>query len=180
MSKTTGTDDIDDLMSSVRDFVSHKEWRKAPQPQKLVLTPEQRVADSFAAGTRQVSDSEEFSLMFAHQGGDNVHMFDPARRDEIGHVDTMLPALETATSAQPEIWEEEPEEAPTTAETDSVPTADNALAGLDAEALRALIVEIVREELAGDIGEKMTRNVRKLVKREINRALLSRELTQAE
>ncbi len=38
-----------------------------------------------------------------------------------------------------------------------------------------LVAEIVREELTGDLGERITRNVRKLVRREIHRALLTRE-----
>ncbi|MBC7164230.1 MAG: hypothetical protein H5U15_04435 [Roseovarius sp.] len=45
---------------------------------------------------------------------------------------------------------------------------------LDEEALRDLVAEIVREELMGTLGERITRNVRKLVRREINRALTSR------
>ena len=50
------------------------------------------------------------------------------------------------------------------------------LAGIDNEALRKLVVDVLREELAGEIGERMTRNVRKLVRREINRVLVSRDL----
>lgn len=37
--------------------------------------------------------------------------------------------------------------------------------------LRALIAEIVRQELQGTLGERITRNVRKLVRREIHRVL---------
>lgn len=43
------------------------------------------------------------------------------------------------------------------------------------EALRDLISEIVRQELAGDLGERITRNVRKLVRREIRQMLASDE-----
>lgn len=46
---------------------------------------------------------------------------------------------------------------------------------LDEEMLRQLISDIVREELQGALGERITRNVRKLVRREINRALASRD-----
>lgn len=46
---------------------------------------------------------------------------------------------------------------------------------LDEEALRDLVAEIVRQELTGELGERITRNVRKLVRREIHRALLTRE-----
>ena len=46
---------------------------------------------------------------------------------------------------------------------------------IDEDALRDLVAEIVRQELTGDLGERITRNVRKLVRREIHRALLTRE-----
>ncbi|UXX82703.1 hypothetical protein [Roseovarius pelagicus] len=47
---------------------------------------------------------------------------------------------------------------------------------LDEDALRELVTEIVRQELQGGLGERITRNVRKLVRREIHRALASQEL----
>ncbi len=46
---------------------------------------------------------------------------------------------------------------------------------LDEEALRDIVRDIIREELAGTLGERITRNVRKLVRVEINRALTARE-----
>lgn len=42
---------------------------------------------------------------------------------------------------------------------------------LDEAMLRELVADIVRQELQGALGERITRNVRKLVRREINRAL---------
>lgn len=46
---------------------------------------------------------------------------------------------------------------------------------VDEDFLRDIVSEIVREELQGDLGERITRNVRKLVRREIHRALASRD-----
>lgn len=46
----------------------------------------------------------------------------------------------------------------------------------DEEALREVVRDIIREELQGALGERITRNVRKLVRAEINRALASRDL----
>ncbi|WP_187298131.1 hypothetical protein [Jannaschia donghaensis] len=43
------------------------------------------------------------------------------------------------------------------------------------DALRDLIAEIVGQELAGELGERITRNVRKLVRREIRQMLASDE-----
>jgi hypothetical protein len=48
-------------------------------------------------------------------------------------------------------------------------------AELDEETLREIVRDIIREELAGALGERITRNVRKLVRVEINRALTARE-----
>ncbi|MBJ3761793.1 hypothetical protein ILP92_03400 [Maribius pontilimi] len=47
---------------------------------------------------------------------------------------------------------------------------------LDEAALRDLVAEIVRSELQGALGERITRNVRKLVRREIMRAITVRDL----
>ncbi len=38
-------------------------------------------------------------------------------------------------------------------------------------AMRDMIRTIIREELQGDLGDRITRNVRKMVRREISRAL---------
>lgn len=46
---------------------------------------------------------------------------------------------------------------------------------LDEEALRELVADIVRQELQGALGERITRNVRKLVRREIHRALSAQD-----
>lgn len=48
---------------------------------------------------------------------------------------------------------------------------------LDEEMLRELVADIVRQELQGSLGERITRNVRKLVRREIQRALTARDLS---
>lgn len=46
---------------------------------------------------------------------------------------------------------------------------------LDEDALREMVADIVRQELQGALGERITRNVRKLVRREIHRALMAQE-----
>ncbi|TCO69313.1 hypothetical protein [Rhodovulum euryhalinum] len=47
---------------------------------------------------------------------------------------------------------------------------------VDKEMLRDLVAEILRQELQGQLGERITLNMRKLVRREINRALALRDL----
>ncbi|MDU8944942.1 hypothetical protein [Ovoidimarina sediminis] len=46
---------------------------------------------------------------------------------------------------------------------------------IDEEMLRDIVAEIVRQELQGELGERITRNVRKLVRREIHRAIMTRD-----
>ena len=46
---------------------------------------------------------------------------------------------------------------------------------LDEETLRAMVADIVRQELRGPLGERITSNVRKLVRREIHRILAARD-----
>jgi hypothetical protein len=46
---------------------------------------------------------------------------------------------------------------------------------IDEQALRDLVADIIRQELQGTLGERITRNVRKLVRREIYRVLSSQE-----
>jgi len=46
---------------------------------------------------------------------------------------------------------------------------------IDEDMLRDMVAEIVRQELQGSLGERITRNVRKLVRREIHRALASQD-----
>ncbi|WP_108860245.1 hypothetical protein [Ruegeria sp. Alg231-54] len=53
---------------------------------------------------------------------------------------------------------------------------DSAIAGISEDALRKMIAEVVREELQGVLGERITRNVRKMVRREIYKALAEQDL----
>ena len=48
---------------------------------------------------------------------------------------------------------------------------------LDEASLRDMIVDVVRKELQGELGNRITRNVRKLVRQEINNALSSKPFT---
>ena len=46
---------------------------------------------------------------------------------------------------------------------------------IDEEMLREVVADILREELSGALGERITRNVRKLVRREIHRAMMTQD-----
>lgn len=90
-------------------------------------------------------------------------------------------AIKQATEHATEHTEDHPTEAPTDAasQDSAAQAAYDYLAGeetlIDEEALREMVAEIVRQELQGALGERITRNVRKLVRREIHRALMAQE-----
>ena len=68
------------------------------------------------------------------------------------------------------------EEAVTSATMDALGADAAEESYLDEESLRELVADIVRSELQGALGERITRNVRKLVRREIQRALAAQDL----
>lgn len=58
---------------------------------------------------------------------------------------------------------------------ESAPATPSLVDEIEEDALRDLITEIVREELSGHLGERITRNVRKLVRREIRQMMASED-----
>jgi len=81
-----------------------------------------------------------------------------------------FPAEEIAARAVDSAIEDAVEDAGTKAE-----DAAGDLRTIDEDVLRDLVGAIVRQELQGALGERITRNVRKLVRREINRVLASQD-----
>ena len=209
MSDRARTDEIDDVLSSVRKLVSHGEKNAAQSPlksdapqslERFVLTPSLRVTepDTIVADER-MTDAP----------ADNVLVLDAAKR---AGLEATIAELEAAVTAQPDDWEpDEGEpfdeaawavsafqqhelagvaeqvaeaivenialEAEDAAEQIVLPqVSSDSVAQVDPAVLRQMVVGILREELAGDMGERITRNVRKLVRREINRVLVSRDL----
>ncbi len=78
------------------------------------------------------------------------------------------------------LWPEEMPPAPKTSMAEglgSLTDADgNPVTVLDEDALNDIVRALIREELQGVLGERITQNVRKLVRAEINRALTARSL----
>ena len=109
-----------------------------------------------------------------------------AESDLVADVGVTDPAHEPASDAGPDLEtvrpaaEPEPEPEPAIDEVDEVPTLvdsdGNPLTVLDEDALHEIVRTLIREELQGALGERITRNVRKLVRAEINRALTARAL----
>jgi len=87
-------------------------------------------------------------------------------------ADDSVDDLVTETAAEQEA---EPQQTASDAD-DALDVLDEGDAILDEESLRELVSDIVRQELQGALGERITRNVRKLVRREIHRALTAQDL----
>jgi hypothetical protein len=95
--------------------------------------------------------------------------------------------IERAAAAKAEAVKEAEAKAATEAEARTKTEAQGAGAGPEADifaedegyfdetVLRDLVRDLIREELSGALGERITRNVRKLVRAEINRALTARD-----
>lgn len=92
-------------------------------------------------------------------------------------------AAEDDSTEEPAAFTNIPEDALTEAVIEGIAKSEDPVedtqyeAVLDEEMLRDLVGEIVRQELQGPLGERITRNVRKLVRREINRAMTSQSLS---
>lgn len=97
---------------------------------------------------------------------------DPEQETQTASFEDAKPSFEDAHADLVEAAKAEIEESATAI---ALHVSDTA-AVMDEDALRELVSEIVREQLQGPLGERITRNVRKLVRREIYRAMASNEL----
>ena len=204
MSSTARTGDIDDaLLRSVRNLISVRTGETPPPaPERLILTPALRVdVEQPSAEPEMV---EEPAFRHADEVS-KILVLEPAKRTDRAGLEATIAELEAAVTSQSEDFEaDEGENFDDTAwaasafqsrildsseslngppiireiAEDERETADLEVpnAGIDEDALRALVVEIVHQELSGELGERITRNVRKLVRREINRVLVSKGL----
>ena len=164
-------DEIEDVLASISRLVAQSS--KDQDNGALVLTAAQRIEPYVNATVGETVEGD----------------FSAVRRVEIHREDAAGAGVESAS--------EEGAQDTTAAETppaDTAPAvhayADNAdddfaqddaldsvgFASLDQHELRSLIVEIVREELRGQLGQKITRNVRKLVRQEIHHSLNARSM----
>lgn len=213
MSDPVKTEDIEDVLSSIRRLVSEEPKPSLPepkaeaaQPEKLVLTPAFRVAEDMA-NTLAEPEQEEAEVISEQPAADEESEAgawdmaadatepeaDLAEADEVSWQEIpfrhRVAELEAAVAESGEEWEpdgteiehqdvalENIEATDTAEERDESDAAEGDEAVLDEESLRDLVAEIVRQELQGTMGQRITRNVRKLVRQEINRALASRDL----
>lgn len=191
MSDADRQSDGDDALSSIRELIAEGAERSAAPTERLVLTPALRVPDREAEAApapretfeRRIAKLE--AVVAGHDGTrDSAATDASATRDIASGEAEAMPADDTTDEAGQA-------DAPSADEAADDGSADSA-AGADPEhdgtddpdpaenveeaALREVVRALIREELHGELGERVTRSVRKLVRQEINRALASREL----
>lgn len=100
----------------------------------------------------------------------------PPRRLAVSEAEETVQTAATMRSSYEELREElaqDLEEASELYAEELVPSYEDGL--IDEAVLRDMVAQLVREELRGSLGERITQNVRKLVRREIQRALLGQD-----
>ncbi|MBO6897667.1 MAG: hypothetical protein JJ868_09870 [Shimia sp.] len=109
-----------------------------------------------------------------------IHQFrDATSTDDVTYDPEADAAPDMADAVMDELRAHMPEEIAEAAEivdADALSEAMEETAEIDEAMLREMVADIVRQELQGALGERITRNVRKLVRREIHRALAAHDL----
>lgn len=109
-----------------------------------------------------------------------IHQFrDATSTDDVTYDPEADAAPDMADAVMDELRARMPEEIAEAAEVvdaDALSEAMVETAEIDEAMLREMVADIVRQELQGALGERITRNVRKLVRREIHRALAAHDL----
>ncbi len=162
----------------------------APAAEPAMANTESRIAHVSAflkTETEKPTEKLEPYVLRPEMSADNksVKIEPPLHaKEELDNADKSGPRSELNTAFQ-YIPDKEAEEItlPESEEDDEatlheIPDADKPEARaenlIDEDALRKIVSEMVRTELQGDLGDRITRNVRKLVRREIHRTLASR------
>jgi hypothetical protein len=151
------------------------------------FVPLRRRAESLAAklaagaGADSLLPETQVAPMPTDQTG--VGDVDPTLYEDLAETDlpiasdAMHPSEVVPESTDPDKTGEAPKPATDLQFPPDLLDADGAsLAVLDEAALQEVVRQMIRDELQGTLGERITRNVRKLVRAEISRALMARDL----
>jgi len=198
MADISNSPDVDQVLASIRRLVG--EGGGAARRKRLVLTPALRVPPEPGEDAPEPSSRGQAVLGSsgppAEPEGGTAR---PGARmatlvlEETALLEKRIAELEAVVASHDAGWDEEEDgrwagEAarPAASGTRPDPAAAGAVEdrqlrfGADLPAddarLRAMVAEIIEEELKGALGERITRTVRKLVHREIKRVLAARDL----
>jgi len=181
------------------------ETKKPSAAAKLILTADFRVSDAPKGAANAEEEPAETVTFRHTAEPEQCESKAADGAEKQTSLESTIAELEAAIGEQDEEWEPDGSGFEEDAEAEAVMTApikdmmgtkqpideiedaeiieDDLTAGLfagddpefDEEALREMVSEIVRQELQGALGERITRNVRKLVRREINRVLAAQD-----
>ena len=173
MSDAMTSREIEDVLSSVRRLVSQENQR--PATTRLILTEAQRVSPPVEPVEPRKQLEETIAELEAA-----VSAIGDAWESETGDAGPQPNVTNFARRPQAEA-PATPEPAPATPaervgppDTTAEPAPEEAV--LDEDMLRQIVATLVREELQGQLGERVTFQVRKLVRAEIARILDERDL----
>jgi hypothetical protein len=151
--------------------------RRDPSPLELRIAELEKAVGGVSGewepdGSEAVDEETPLRFVFAAPH-DEAPEPGPAQREEAAPVAGRVDEATEDLGGVPEMPEIASEVARRD-ETDIVQVFDGV--EIDEEHLREIVAQMVRAELQGELGERITRNVRKLVRREIHQALLTRNL----
>ena len=189
MKNTNQASDVSDALLALKQIVSEDASPSYIQNdnavrEKFVLDPALRVQ----AGTRRSEKAEGLSFeaklarLETLLGQDVEDEFEDENLEDALAPMTDVPLAEPVSrlsgnnsetlvevvKSEPVSEEQSPDEVPV----DHAPLTSDA-ATLDKEQMRDMVSELIREELSGLFGEKITANIRKMVQREVTIAKLS-------
>lgn len=141
----------------------------------MTLANDAKSVDDVLASIRKlVSDETRArSLDAAKKAAQNATVDETLMLTPELKVASEQPLILETPAAKPTLVVTDADEVPTD-ETIETPDNDTIAPFQDEVALRALVSEMIREELQGELGNRITRNVRKLVRREIEQAMKDR------
>ncbi|MEP2427094.1 hypothetical protein [Roseobacter sp.] len=189
MSKPDPTTDVEDVVTSIRRLVSDRATGEN-SANRLVLSPQQRVAGGDVLRLN-MSDA----VVVPNRGtAAKPAPQDAASSPKLDDFSATIEALETEIAQTADQWEPDgvgrDDYAGTTPPGMDWPVGPDLDATgtpltppeepeddgyfLDEAALREMVVEIIREELRGTLGTRITTDLRKVVRHEIKRVLADR------
>lgn len=136
--------------------------------------------DAVSETTPEETIDEEQPFDFQQVLEARIHQFrDATSTEDVTYEPETDVAPNFADAVMDELSVTMPDEIAETMQTVDAEALSNAMeetAEIDEAMLREMVADIVRQELQGALGERITRNVRKLVRREIHRALAAHDL----
>ncbi|NYS24187.1 hypothetical protein HUK65_04210 [Rhodobacteraceae bacterium 2376] len=169
MSDSLSPREIEDVLSSIRRLVSQEAALARAPSDRLLLTPSLRVVNT--NGMPEAANGPASPQPTAADAGQ------PDGESVNAAVRRIAAENRGAAGSAPGGADAQDAEAGAPSMPQPRPDAEEAPADvvIDEAMLRDLVAQILREELHGTMGERLTRSIRKLVRAEVARALSERE-----